>query len=73
MKDLSYTSVNETRPAVNETRPAFPSRKISSHLWFTAIIAKLEEMQRTFRNTHKPYLAIQMAQYLAHEPLCSVH
>lgn len=71
MKELSYTSVNEIKPAVNESRPVYPS--IKSHLSFTAITAKLDEMQWTVRNTYKTFLAIQMAQYLAHEPLCSAH
>lgn len=56
MKDPSYTSVFKTRPA-------YPSRR--HHLCFTGITAKLKEMQRTFHIMYKPYLAIQMARYLA--------
>lgn len=43
------------------------------HLCFTAVTAKLGEMQRTFHNMHKPYSPLQMAQHLAQEPLCSAH
>lgn len=64
MKDLVHTSISETRPA-------YLCRK--SHLYYTATTPKLEEVQQIFCNMYKPFLALQMAQYLAHEPLCSAY
>lgn len=37
---------------------------------FTTTTSKLKEMQWTFFNMYKPFLATQIAQYLAHEQHC---
>lgn len=51
----------------NETRPAYPSRK---SLLFYYDNIKIKGNAMDFPNMYKPFLATQIAQYLAHEQHC---